>query len=244
MNGIYDYFNAFWSENDKHPFNPTEHALFHYLLNEANRNRWVMPFASPTIIISYKIGASCVTIRKARASLHERGIIDFRPGVNRETPTTYTILGVADFPLEERLALSQELPLEFRLEERHYNNKDRIKDNDNFSLPKSGKTEIDILKDLFVGDTEWLSNIVWALGSPKIRTPADIRPFLDKFFSEQVAKGIKEREESDCRSHFFNWLKLVINQNQKNNDNNKRNADRHRGTEVSHGSAADFESSF
>ena len=45
MAGIYDYINRFWAEAERNPFNPTEVALYHYLLYEANRLRWNMPFA-------------------------------------------------------------------------------------------------------------------------------------------------------------------------------------------------------
>ena len=36
MAGIYDYINRFWTEAERSPFNPTEVALYHYLLYEAH----------------------------------------------------------------------------------------------------------------------------------------------------------------------------------------------------------------
>lgn len=53
MAGIYDYINRFWAEAERNPFNPTEVALYHYLLYEANRLRWNMPFACHTAILVY-----------------------------------------------------------------------------------------------------------------------------------------------------------------------------------------------
>lgn len=32
MAGIYEYINRFWAEAERSPFNPSEVALYHYLL--------------------------------------------------------------------------------------------------------------------------------------------------------------------------------------------------------------------
>mgnify|MGYP000386990595 CR=1 FL=1 len=39
MAGIYDYINQFWAEAERSPFNPTEVALYHYLLYEAKHRK-------------------------------------------------------------------------------------------------------------------------------------------------------------------------------------------------------------
>ena len=46
--GIYDYMNHFWFENENDPCSLSETSLYFYLLYEANRQHWVMPFKVST----------------------------------------------------------------------------------------------------------------------------------------------------------------------------------------------------
>lgn len=86
MAGIYDYINRFWAEAERNPFNPTEVALYHYLLYEANRLRWNMPFACHTAILCVRLSTTKQNISKARQHLKERGLIDCQVGTGIHTP--------------------------------------------------------------------------------------------------------------------------------------------------------------
>ena len=86
MAGIYDYINRFWTEAERSPFNPTEVALYHYLLYEANRLRWNMPFACHTAILCVRLSTTKQNISKARQHLKERGLIDCQVGTGIHTP--------------------------------------------------------------------------------------------------------------------------------------------------------------
>ena len=86
MAGIYDYINRFWTEAERSPFNPTEVALYHYLLYEANRLRWNMPFACHTAILCVRLSTTKQNISKARQHLKERGLIEFHAGTGIRTP--------------------------------------------------------------------------------------------------------------------------------------------------------------
>ena len=101
MAGIYEYINRFWAEAERSPFNPSEVALYHYLLYEANRLRWNMPFACHTAIICVRLSTTKQNICKARQHLVERGLIEFRVFVDR---TTYrTVVPAIDTPVVPRV---------------------------------------------------------------------------------------------------------------------------------------------
>ena len=91
MAGIYDYINRFWAEAERSPFNPTEVALYHYLLYEANRLRWEMPFACHTAILCVRLSTTKQNISKARQRLSERGLIEFQAGTGIRTPALYSL---------------------------------------------------------------------------------------------------------------------------------------------------------
>ena len=97
MAGIYDYINRFWAEAERSPFNPTEVALYHYLLYEANRLRWEMPFACHTAILCVRLSTTKQNISKTRQHLIERGLIEFQAGTGIRTPGTL-LVDLADTP--------------------------------------------------------------------------------------------------------------------------------------------------
>lgn len=91
MASVYDYINHFWSVAEQHPANPTDVALYHFLLYEANRMRWKMPFPCHTELICLRLSTTKQNINKARTRLKERGLIDFKAGVNIHTPARYQL---------------------------------------------------------------------------------------------------------------------------------------------------------
>ena len=89
---IYDFLNLFWSKNEHNPCSPTEAALYFYLLFEANRQRWIMPFCCNTSIICFRLSTSKQNISNARDKLREKGLIDFVSGKGKGQPAQYTLL--------------------------------------------------------------------------------------------------------------------------------------------------------
>ena len=132
MAGIYDYINRFWTEAERSPFNPTEVALYHYLLYEANRLRWNMPFACHTAILCVRLSTTKQNISKARQRLTERGLIEFQAGTGIRTPALYSLTLQAPQQLPQQVTpqLSRELTVQLT----HSNIEDKDKNKCRYNL--------------------------------------------------------------------------------------------------------------
>ena len=89
---IYDYLNHFWAESERETLSLNETALYFYLLYEANRQRWVMPFKCSTAMIRLRLRTSTQNIMNAREGLMKKGLICFKKGIGKEKPAFYTLL--------------------------------------------------------------------------------------------------------------------------------------------------------
>ena len=69
--GIYDYMNHFWFENENDPCSLSETSLYFYLLYEANRQHWVMPFKVSTQMLVARLNTSKQNVMKAREGLRK-----------------------------------------------------------------------------------------------------------------------------------------------------------------------------
>lgn len=89
---IVNYMNHFWFQNQYDPCSSSETTLFHYLLFEAERQQWVMPFKLPTqMLISYT-GISKPVVEKARKGLQKRGLITYSNGEGKGRPAQYSLV--------------------------------------------------------------------------------------------------------------------------------------------------------
>lgn len=89
---IVNYMNHFWFQNQYDPCSSSETTLFHYLLFEAERQQWVMPFKLPTqMVISYT-GISKPVVEKARKGLQKRGLITYSNGEGKGRPAQYSLV--------------------------------------------------------------------------------------------------------------------------------------------------------
>lgn len=89
---FFDFFNRFWDYCAMEPYSITEVALYHYLLNIANRNRFVMPIKCSTSLISVHLKTSKQNVIKAREGLTSRGLILFESGTGRDSAASYQLL--------------------------------------------------------------------------------------------------------------------------------------------------------
>ena len=90
MNTI-DFLNYFWLNNQYDPCSPSETALYHYLLFEAECHHWVMPFKIPTQMLTAYTGISKQGVNEARESLQKRGLITYSKGVGKGRPAHYSL---------------------------------------------------------------------------------------------------------------------------------------------------------
>lgn len=233
---IFDLFIPFWQESEREPFTTTEVALYHYLLNEANRNRWVMPFRCSTTIACYRLSTSRQNIQKARESLRNRGFIDFKIGIGKNKPAEYIILQLTgQLPTQLTQQLSEELP--------HYKIKDIESD---LSLSRAKNEEqlsISAIRETLLKDTEWQATILSLLAEKgESMELKDLLQQIEQFLLTLSARGIKSKSNSDCRSHFYNWLCLQI-ENEKNHNYDKHINPR-RGVDVPTPSEQNYEGAF
>lgn len=89
---IVNYMNHFWLNNQYEPCSPSETALYHYLLFEAERQQWTMPFRIPTQMVMTYTGISKQGIKDARESLKKRGFITYTKGEGKGRPALYSLV--------------------------------------------------------------------------------------------------------------------------------------------------------
>ena len=89
---IVNYMNHFWFQNQYDPCSPSETALYHYLLFEAERQQWTMPFRIPTQMVMTYTGISRQGVKDARESLRKRGFITYSKGEGKGSPALYSLV--------------------------------------------------------------------------------------------------------------------------------------------------------
>ena len=225
--GIYDYMNHFWFKNENDPCSLSETSLYFYLLYEANRQHWVMPFKVSTQMLVARLNTSKQNVMKAREGLRKRGLIGLSKGEGKGKPALYTLLLLETQSqslsptmtqmLPETLTskLSQPLPLSNIKEE---NNKEEVKE-DNSPSPNSNIVlTLSELKGKLMDDCSWQQDLSLQLAKNGINLNAEaLSKELSDFFDMLEHKGCKGKEEADCRQYAFNW----INYNHKNKNHGK-----------------------
>lgn len=98
-----DLINQFWTQSKECAFNPSDAALYFFLLNTCNALHWKQPFGQSDRFLSLSLGFSINTIRGAKNRLKQRGLIDFKApeknGKGIEGQTKYVILSVSNFDI-------------------------------------------------------------------------------------------------------------------------------------------------
>ena len=89
---IIECMNHFWSQNVYEPCSPSETALLFYLLFEAERQQWKMPFKVPTQLLMAYTGISKQSINDAREGLMKRGLITYTKGEGKGRPALYSLV--------------------------------------------------------------------------------------------------------------------------------------------------------
>lgn len=228
---IFDYLYKFWNKEENVTYSTSEAALFFYLLNEANKNRWKMPIICCTDTVSKRLRTSKQNIVKARDGLKKKGLIKFVKGKRFDELPRYTLLSkqsneIGTFmgvnPSLLSLPLSQELPQQLSQELSPYNIKDNNTQKENKRKSSSStkiKLSLSVLEPMLLNDQEWQNSIVEFLIKEGITlTLIEIKSQIETFFLILKAHGVKEKEVIDCRKHFFNWIKT--NKTKRTNEHN------------------------
>lgn len=97
---VFDCLHGFWRECDREPFSTSEVSLYFLLVNEANRQHWVMPIRCCTSLICFRLKTTKSNVIKARDKLRRRRMIDFVKGESKSCPSLYTLLSLEPFQAE------------------------------------------------------------------------------------------------------------------------------------------------
>lgn len=230
--------NRFWDLNRNTRFTMAETTLYFYLLNEANRNYWQMPIACATAIVCASTGMTKATLMRARNSLNRKGLIGFTEGVQHSRAPTYQIrtFETDGDTADETANITAERTTRATIIKDNNTNKEIS----NHHASKS----IDDLEKILVEDVEWQSNIVRQLNDHRVSEPAHLVPYIRQFFSYLRICKITEKEESDCRSHFFNKMKKEYLKQNSNNNFNSQKYESRRSVEVTASPPQAYEGSF
>lgn len=252
---LYELMHAFWKENDYEPFPASATALFFFLLDRANSRHWNMPIRCPTTHISRALMVSEQTVINSRNVLYRRGIITFTKGTGNTVAPRYTIVTNPkdwEFRLGDNLNDDLADNLRDHLTDDSgdglniYNNKyKKIKDQIS-SIYKAKEKRIlslDELERIFLSDTEWHASIISLLSESHSLTADKLEEQISRFFNQLRCQRIDRREEKDCRTHFFNWIKKQLKED-PNATNKQPETDRRRGSDITATSARDYNGAF
>ena len=225
---IYELLNRFWLENEYDPCSATEIALYFFLLNKANTRRWKMPFRCSTELIRMQLSTTRQNVLKAREGLHKKGFISFTTGTSKGNYAQYSIIDCTNqFTVQTTDELTEPLP--GRLPPHNIKDKDIYKSN-NISMEK--------LESMLLEEREWHSSILTRLSTAI--TSDKLIDYLKIFFVYQKKKGVKSRTIEDVKIHFQNWLSKKLENDKGYGNNEQKQTDPRRGTEIQAASAEDY----
>lgn len=242
---IYDLITNFWFRNEYDQCSLSEVALYFCLLHEANRQHWASPFKAGTQMLIARLGTSNQNIMKAREGLMRRGLITFTKGEGKGKPALYTLNlntsenGVQPQPLTQTLtqevtpsltqvvteALTPALPLLNKKEEDtiHVEKKDATITHS--SSQQKVLLTLDDLQTKLLDDAEWQAGLSKRLATVGIPLSGEaLRGKIIEFFDDQRGRNVTHKEEADCRSYVFNWIKYhtkTNNYGQEGRNDNK-----------------------
>ncbi|MEQ2407138.1 hypothetical protein AAAU27_03515 [Bacteroides ovatus] len=203
-----------------------------------------MPFACHTAVICIRLSTTKQNICKARQHLKERGLIDFRTGSGIRAPAMYSL--TEPYTAQLSPPLTPWLPHELTVQFTHSNIKDKETDKDiisNQHAREESLKSLDELEALLLADIGWQNSVSEMLAKKEngMTDTARIQGYIRDFFSEQRIGGSAQREESDCRSHFYHWINKQLKNNRHGTDRKSRD---YRDTDVTARSAKNYEGPF
>lgn len=252
---VYELMQGFWRENEYEPFPTSAIALFFFLLERANNRRWKMPIKCHTSVISHAISVSRQSVITSRDILASSGMITFYPGKSRNTPASYTIETdsrkwashlTVDLTDERTVGLTDGLTVKLSEDLSPYNIKEeKIKDQISsiYNAKENKILSLDELERIFLSDTEWHASIISLLSKSHSLTADKLEEQISRFFNQLRCQRIDRREEKDCRTHFFNWIKKQLKED-PNETNKQSDTDRRRGSDVTATSTRDYNGAF
>ena len=249
---IFILVSNFWRMAEEEKFTPSEAALYFYLLNRANTQRWKMPIRCPTSTILAYISTTKQNVMKAREGLKQKGFITFVEGSGGKGSPQYTLTNPStelstQLSTELSTQLSGELSTQLPEQLSYYKNKNK---NIIFShnACKKHNYSLSDLRSILSGDSQWKQNILASLANEGITSivASDVDECLRIFFDKLIGEGVTNKEEDDCRKHFYNWmLQRKLNQKKNNHETyNEQQSTKHSRNLHVNAKPEDFEGAF
>ena len=94
------------------------------------------------------------------------------------------------------------------------------------------------LESMLWEDGEWHSSILTRLSTAI--TSDKLTDYLKIFFAYQKKKGVKSRAIEDVKFHFQNWLSKKLENDKGYGNNEQKQTDPRRGTEIQAASAENY----
>lgn len=232
---IYRLMSRFWVDTSTKPASPSEIAVYHYLLNMANRNMWQMPVACYTTLMSVQMRLSRKSIIEARDKLQEKGYISFVKGSSASAPALYTLLEKDGVPIVQKgpeqvtTEVIDKVKVGVTPKVTGSVTHNKIKDiRHNTLLCKEEKEEESLslveLEKKFLEDSKWQLGVIETLNG-KVITTDELSTFIKRFFCIQKTNMKTYHNERECRNHFGNWMRMDINKQNNNNYYENRHSD-------------------
>jgi hypothetical protein len=205
--------NIFWKKHFCEYFSTSEIALFFFLLNEANRNYWRMPFTCPTEYVCARLKISRQGLCNARKSLVERGLLQIVDGIWGSTPPKYfighftngTTIGLTD-NLTDNLTKYKIGKNNNNIDSEEKNTKKRNSNRERKNSRKEMKP-ISELSELFLSDLDWQKHLLDWLAVENIPTDLDaLRTELVHYLQMLLIKGTIEMDVTECKKNAFSYI--------------------------------------
>ena len=103
---------------------------------------------------------------------------------------------------------------------------------------KSHNISMERLESMLLEDGEWHSSILTRQSTAI--TSDKLTDYLKIFFAYQKKKVVKSRAVEDVKIHFQNWLSKKLENDKGYGNNEQKESDPHRGTEIQAASAEDY----
>ena len=94
------------------------------------------------------------------------------------------------------------------------------------------------LESTLLEEREWHSSVLARLSTAI--TSDKLTDYLKIFFAYQKKKGVKSRAVEDVKIHFQNWLSKKLENDKGYGNNEQKQTDSRRGTEIQAASAEDY----
>ena len=242
MKSYLSIINDFWHIVEQNSVCSTDIALFFYLLNAMNRNRWQMPVSCSTLQIAEALSLSRDTVIAARDRLAQLGLITVSPGRGGRAAAQYSLSELSGQP-SSQLSTQSSKPAQpsGQLSSQSsgqpsiktavnptvagtpyiYDILDKDKEKENINI--NSNTVFYILKKQLSEDAQWhkaVADYFAAAGKP-----ISIEVIAEKLTEFQNYLAITGTQESadEMRKHFINWLPKNINVEHNNTEGNEEN---------------------